>query len=524
MNGASARTLPELLQQTAARCGDATALIDGGNAVSFAGLDDQARRLANGLARLGVVHGDRVAVWLPNRTAWLTVLFALSRLGAIAVCVNTRFRAAEVEDILTRARVRALVYEPGFKGIDFDAILAETGPAALEHVQWTITAGPAATDGHGRVRLDDLFVAGDPGPVTASPGDGAVIFTTSGTTSKPKFVVQSQGSLSRHAEDVAGAFGYRAVGSVLLQALPLCGTFGLAQALAGIAAGCPSVLLTLFDGAEAARAVREHKVTAFNGSDEMFRRLLEAGAPGDLASLAGCGFACFVEPDPLELVEAADKAGLRLFGLYGMSEVQALYAHQPGDLPASERALGGGQLTSAEASARVCDPETGGMLPAGTSGELQLKGPSLFTLYFEDDPATQAAITDDGYMRTGDLGHLLPDGRFVFEARMGDSLRLGGFLVNPGEIDSWLERHDQVAASQTVGIEMDGRLRPVTFVIGAPGSPFEEAALIAHCRQGLAGFKVPARIFAVEGFPTADGPNGTKIQRGQLRAMARERL
>ncbi len=106
---------------------------------------------------------------------------------------------------------------------------------------------------------------------------------------------------------------------------------------------------------------------------------------------------------------------------------------------------------------------------------------------------------------------------------MGDSLRLGGFLVNPAEIDAWILQFPGMAASETVGVETQQGLRAASFII-ANGGPLDDAALIDHCRQGLAKFKVPVALFQVEEFPTTPGPNGEKIQRAKLRDMARKNL
>lgn len=513
-------TLPALAAHMAARCGDRPALIEDGEALTFAGLDALSARLATGLAAHGIGAGDTVAVWLPNTKWWLASLFALARLGALCMCVNTRFRAAEVADIIERSRACALVYAPGFRGIDFDGILVDVPEATRARLALRVACGPCPA---GAVPIDELVQA-EPLPARAvSPDMGIVMFTTSGTTSRPKFVLHDQRSLTVHARDVAAGFSYDEPGSMLLQALPLCGTFGLAQALAALAAGSPSVLLPAFDARAAADLVAAHRITAFNGSDEMFARLLDAAQAGALTSLGPCGFACFAAPRPADFVRDCEVRGLQLHGLYGMSEVQALFARQPMHLGVEERALAGGMPTSPGARVRVCDPDTGAPLGPGASGELHVAGPSRFAEYIGNVEATAAAIGDDGYVRTGDLGHLCEDGRFVFETRMGDSLRLGGFLVNPAEIDAWLQTAPGVAAAQTVAVEIDGRLRPVSFVIaGDDGAAPDEAALIALCRDGLAGFKVPARILAIDAFPTTDSPNGRKIQRGRLRELARD--
>jgi fatty-acyl-CoA synthase len=260
-----------------------------------------------------------------------------------------------------------------------------------------------------------------------------------------------------------------------------------------------------------------------NGSDEMYRRMLEA-APGarPFPTLRRAGFAAF-NSDPAEFVAFGDARGLPLTGLYGMSEVQALFASQSPDAPAAERARGGGTPVSPEARVRVRDPESGRILPDGESGEIEARGPSLMAGYADDPAATAAAFTDDGYLRTGDLGYTAPGG-FVFLARMGDALRLGGYLVNPVEISSHIEMHPAVAACQVVGARTKRGERAVAFVVRRMGAAAGEGALIAHCRAGLASFKCPEAVIFLDAFPVAESANGAKIQRAKLRDWARERL
>jgi fatty-acyl-CoA synthase len=144
--------------------------------------------------------------------------------------------------------------------------------------------------------------------------------------------------------------------------------------------------------------------------------------------------------------------------------------------------------------------------------------------YFENPAATHDAFTGDGFLKTGDLGFTEEGGGFTFLARMGDVLRLGGYLVAPDEIAAFLEDHEGVASAQVVGLDIARGTRAVAFVIPVPGWEFSEAALTAYCARGMAGFKVPARIFEVEEFPATQSANGVKIQRGKLREMAKSRI
>jgi fatty-acyl-CoA synthase len=161
------------------------------------------------------------------------------------------------------------------------------------------------------------------------------------------------------------------------------------------------------------------------------------------------------------------------------------------------------------------------VLPPGRSGELCFRAPSRFAGYLGDEAATQRATTADGFFRSGDLGHLDGDG-FVYEARLGDTLRLGGFLVNPEEIEGFMVTLPGVAGAQVVAARKGAEAVPVAFVTARPGTHLDEAELLAQCRQHIARFKVPARIVVVDAFPTTASPNGIKIQRVRLREMAND--
>lgn len=527
----SADTLTRFIDELAGSAGDAVAIDYEGRAISFAELAEGGRRVAAGLADLGVGAGDRVAVWLPNVPAWLELLFACARLRAIALAVNTRFRASEVEDIVGRSGARLLVLWPGFKDIDFLGILGEIGGAALPALETVVLYGEGEGAGAGdppggrrTVSYGDLAGAAPMEGDGAEPGAGCLIYTTSGTTAKPKFVCHSQAGLVRHARAVAPAFGYDAPDAVLLQALPLCGAFGMSQALAGLAGRRPMVMMRSFGGAQAAALVRDKRVTHMNGSDEMYLRMLEARPePRPFPSLRQCGFAAF-NSDPAELVALGDGRGVPLVGLFGMSEVQALFAVRPADAPASARMRGGGTPVSPQAQIRARDPRTGEVLAHGERGEIELRGPGMMKEYFGNPEATREAFTGDGFLKTGDLGFSEEGGGFTFLARMGDVLRLGGNLVAPDEIAGFLEDHEGVASAQVVGLDSARGTSAVAFVIPAPGAEFSEAVLSAYCAQGMARFKVPARIFAVDEFPVTQSANGIKIQRGKLREMAKSRI
>jgi fatty-acyl-CoA synthase len=350
-----------------------------------------------------------------------------------------------------------------------------------------------------------------------------LLYTTSGTTRGPKLVAHSQNSLARHAHAIGKALKLSPQHS-LLAMLPFCGTFGMTGLLAFFAAGVTVHVLDAFDAAPALRILVDEKITHTFGSDEMFRRILtltDAARPFPHAQVFG--FAAF-QPGWREFAAAGEARGLPLFGLYGSSELQALFAIARPDTPFGERIECGGWPMSPEVRVRVRDPETGELAQPGVSGELEIKAPSRFLCYFRNPQATNEAITADGFFRTGDIGRLRGDGSFIYETRGGDAMRLGGFLVAPGEIEDELKACAGVADAQVVAVEIDGQPRCAAFVISGGDTPPEADRLIARLRDRLAGYKVPARIFLIDAFPVTESANGVKIQRARLRAIAMEKI
>jgi len=508
------------------------ALIDRDRPISATQLADEAARLAAGLKSLGVRRGDRVALWMPDVPAWLATFFACGRLGAIAVSVNTRFRSAELADIVGRSGCRAIVFWPGFRNIDFAGILGQADPAAfgaLTHAIAYDESGAHEDDAtattrvvHGRPVIAYRELLARP-PMTAddgAPDAGCVIFTTSGTTRAPKFVLHDQRTVLRHAHDVARTFGYTAPDACVMITAPLCGVFGFTNAMAALAAPAPLVMRPTFEPGPAVQAMLRHRVTHTHASDELISRMLDVaeGTPA-FPDVRFMGYANFTAAHA-DLPERAQARGLRLVGLYGMSEVHALCALQDPDAPLEQRIVDGGRLVAPEGRVRARDPQTGAILPHGTAGELELSVPSCMVGYFGDPQATRAAFTDDGFLRTGDLGYSVDEHSFVFLARMGDSLRLGGFMVSPAEIEGVLLSHPSVKAAQVVGVDTPAGPRSFAFVIAAGAPDFDEAEAIAHCAARIAKFKVPVRVRTIEAFPVTPGANATKIQKAKLREIA----
>ena len=520
-----AHTLTGLLAAHARSRADAPALIYRDEPVSYAAFERESGQLARGLRDFGVGAGDRVAVWLPNTPAWIVALIACARLGAIAVATNTRFRSAEMADILERTAPKVLFLWPGFRQIDFLSILEDVPARSLRSLAAIVAYAEDGAQAPPQVFREIPVrayreVTSSPllGESAAAPDAGCVLFNTSGTTSAPKFVLHNQRSIVIHAHDVARAFRYLEPETVVLGVLPFCGVYGFVSMTAALAAGAPLVVTSAFNAHETLSAIERYRVTSMNLSGGMLAQVIElARDERAFASVRFCGSGTGAP----QYAAPATAKGLTVTGLYGSSEVQALFSRQNERIALPERAQGGGLSVSTEARVRARNPETGALLPHGEHGMLEIRAPSMLMGYFADEAATAAALTEDGYFKTGDLGYTLPDGRFVYLARMGDTLRLSGFLVSPAQIEEVVTEYSGVAACQVVGIELEQGLRPIAFVVLAPGATFDEGAIIEHSRRRMARYKVPHRAFALERFPMTEGPNGFKVRKETLRELAR---
>ena len=493
-------------------------LIDRGRVLAYGALERESASLARGLREHGVRRGDRVALWLPSIPAWLATFVACARLGAIAVSLNTRFRSAEIADIVSRSGCRALVYWPDFRNIDFRGILDACDPAALRSLGARIAYGE---DG-GASAYHELTALAPLEDDASAPDAPCIIFTTSGTTKAPKFVLHDQRTVLRHARDVARGFDFVATGSRVLVTAPFCGVFGFCNAMGTIAADGPLVMSPTFDATDAAALVRRHGITHFNCTDEMLAQML-AAVPEEtpFPTVRFVGYAAF-NPALADLPTRAAARGVTVVGLYGSSELHALLARRSEHAPLEERSLGGGRLVAAEGEVQAHDPETGERLPHGTPGELVFKVPSRMVGYYGNDAATREATTAHGWFRSGDLGYTTSERDFVFLTRLGDAMRLSGFLVSPAEIEDVLLEHPQVGAAQVVGVDTPTGTRAFAFVIPRNAGMLDEASILAHCAARLAKYKLPVRVHALAEFPVTPGANATKIQRGKLRELARE--
>ena len=529
-------TIPAVLRSTVGLYGDSAALIYDSDAISYATLHKLVLNTSCGLSKLGIKSGDRVAFWIPNTPAYLVLYLACMQLNAIAVAVNTRFRSTEVADIISRSGASSLILWPLFTKVNFLEILSSIEDAAFRRLESIIVYSeeeggvplqnqlPTSLRSKKIVSYQELIDQSGAEIDNSSADAGCNIFTTSGTTRAPKFVLHSQRSISGHAAEVWLNLEPLIKKEAFFHTLPFCGVFGFNHFSAALIGARANVIQSAFDANEAVNLIDLHKVHYISATDDMLLALLDADDRNPaMPSLICCGYGAFNLP-PEEITLRARAKGLKLVGLYGMSEVQALFARQEHTQADEQRYLPGGKLISPRASVRARNPVSREILPHNESGELEFKGPSLLIKYFGNDSATDELITEDGYLKSGDLGYTCSASEFIFQARMGDTLRLGGYLVAPAEIENHLIEHDSVDAAQVVAVRVNDKMRAYAFVIPAKNKVIEQEELGDFCSKGLAKFKVPVIFHMLDKFPTTKSPNGTKIQRAKLREIAEERI
>jgi fatty-acyl-CoA synthase len=509
-------SLWELLTELADADPDAVLAIDAGvGTVSRRELSDRAAALAAELTGTGVGAGDCVAVWLPNWSDALVWQFAAAAVGAHVIGVNTRYNVEEVTHVLDRARPTVVAVAHDFVGLDLAgrlrrAVEASSSPAPSV----AVCAGPSGVspvDVSGYDVGAGAWVPGGRSTVVSGgsfPDELAVAFTTSGSTGLPKLAAHRQSAVASHARADAAAVRI-GPGDVMGCLLPLSGVFGFTTAMAGIAGGAACLLEPVFDERRIVADLASQRVTHLVAGDDMLVRLRSAWqeSRADLSAWRWAGVADFIGKVPELAGWALDEFGTVFTGVYGSSELMALTAVRSYDDEVPRRHSPGGVRVSDAISVRVVD------------GELQFRGPNVVDAYLGTPEAWGTNSTDDGWFRSGDLGSLAPDGSIEFTCRMGDVLRLRGFLVDPAEIERRLLAHPAVQVARVVGVpSADGETRAVAFAVTSG----DTGDLRAWCGETLARFKVPDVVRIVGEMPTTSGTNGTKIRTATLREWARE--
>nr|WP_249786563.1 MULTISPECIES: long-chain fatty acid--CoA ligase [unclassified Bradyrhizobium] len=483
--------LCSLIDRNAAFAPDKTAIAFEGTRLSYAAFAARIERTATALkGELGVGRGDRVAILSLNRPDYLVLLYACARLGAMLVPLNWRLAVAEQLFILGDAGTKVLVLEQAFSGV-----LAELGQTAAG----TSVVGLDFTPPRGTV-FEDLLVRGDgtsrnPHTDLSSP---LLIVYTSGTTGRPKGAVLRQealfwnGVMSQHMHNMTSD-------DHVLTVLPFFHVGGLnIQTTPALQLGATVTVHARFTPDAALAAIEGERPTLTVMVPAILQAVSEhpAWATADLSSLKAVATgSTIVPPHLIERFVARDVPVLQVYGSTETCPI-AVYTRLGGDL---SRAASTG-LAGLCCEAKVID-QAGEELPAGSPGEIAVRGPNVFFEYWGNDAATREAL-QDGWYRTGDIGLCDADGYFWVRDRKKNMIISGGENVYPAEVERVLLEHPDVSECAVIG-RPDPRWDevPVAYVIARSGCRLEADELRAHLQAQLARYKIPREIVFVNDLP-----------------------
>jgi long-chain acyl-CoA synthetase len=498
-------SIATILQESALRHADRTAVVLGDLRLTYAQLWGHSKQYAAVLREKGIGRGDKVALLLPNTPHFPLTYFGALALGAVAVPVHALLKAEEIQYVLEDSGAKALVCAApllgeGAKGAELAGVpvlaVMDGGDATLE-------------------RIDTMALSATPieSIVPTDPEDTAVILYTSGTTGTPKGAEISHLNVTMNV--VASAMHSFDIDSsdVVLGCLPLFHTFGQTCCMnTAFYVGASVVMLPRFDGQQALELLEKEKCTIFMGVPTMYVGLLEAAKSSDIrpklkSALSG-GAAL---PVPI-LEKFAEVFGTEVLEGYGLTETSPVATFNQVGFPPKPGTVGK-QIWGVEVEVAKAEVEESiELLPTGELGEIVVRGHNVFKGYLNKPEATEAAIVD-GWFRTGDLGTKDADGYVSIVDRKKDMVIRGGYNIYPREVEEALLRHPAVAQVAVIGVPDPQYGEEVAAVVvkDPAGGDVTEQELSAWAKERLAAYKYPRRVFFTDAFPL--GPSGKVLKR-----------
>jgi long-chain acyl-CoA synthetase len=474
--------LADLLLAPAAGTPDAVALRHGEATQSYGDLADAAARFAGRLQGEGVAPGERVALPAINEPAFVVAYLGALRAGAVAVPLNPQAPAPERDRELAAVEPAIVLGE--------DDLRAGAGDAAA------VDAMPRADD------------------------DVAVLLFTAGTAGRPKAPMLTHGNLTANIRQVQDHPGLRLrPDDVGLGVLPLFHVFGLNVSLGvALAAGAALVLVEEFHAAPSLHIVTEQKVTVVAGVPAMYAAWLalgDADAPAEAFASVRLAVSGAAALHPRVAAGFRNRFGVAIHEGYGLTEAAPIVTTSALSGSTPREGSIGPPLPGVDV--RLVDVDGTDVL-AGDPGEIWVRGPNVFPGYWGDDDATARALTDDGWLRTGDIAVVDEDGELRLVDRSKDLIIVSGFNVYPAEVEDVLREHPDVAEAAVVGEASDRTGEAVVaHVVPAAGRTPTPDDLIAHCAGSLARYKCPSRLEIVDALPRSFAG---KLLRRELRPEA----
>lgn len=487
--------LPGILRAGAAEHPRHIAYSCAGEQITLGEFDRRVDRAANALTGAGVRSGDRVAILDKNSLEYAELLFAAARMGAVLVPVNYRLAPDEVAYIVNDAKAAALVVGPEFTPV-LDALADR-----LDHTRLTLTIGA------GYAEWRD---AAPDKPVDA-PGEVFVQLYSSGTTGLPKGVMLTHDNF---LAALPGIFDLWDLGphSVLMVAMPMYHIAGCALTVCAIYAGVPGVIVREPDPAVIVAELARHHVTHVFLVPVILLMMQHLPDVGDLSHLRLLLYGASPISDDVPRGAMRLLPATRFMQVYGLTETTGAITFLPPEdhVPDSPRLRSAG-LPGPGVELAIVEPVSGDPLPPGAVGEVACRTAQNMPGYWARD--SSGTLTGDGWLRTGDTGHLDSDGYLFISDRVKDMIISGGENIYPAEVENALMGHPAVADCAVIGVP-DRKWGETPKALVVRDGDLTDADLIAYCRAHLAHYKCPTSVEWLDAIPR--NPTG-KILKRQLR-------
>ncbi len=515
---------------------EALVYADRGQRWTFAQLEAEARLIARGLMACGVERGERVALWATNVPEWVVLQFALAKLGAILVTVNTALRAHEIDYLLRQSESATVITIRGFKDVDYVGVLREIGAVGdtkLPNLKRAIFisrgAGDECPDGlMAYEKLRELAASVSEEELDAREREVGLddvinMQYTSGTTGFPKGVMLSSRNILNNGYWLGLGLGYTPQDRLCL-CVPLFHCFGCVIGVLGAythgACLCP---IEFFDPRKVLETVERERCTSLYGVPTMF--LAEMEDPEfkrfDLSSLRTGVMAGALCPEAL-MRRAIDEMNLgEITIIYGLTEASPGITQTPRDDTIEHRTQTVGVVLP-EMEVKIVDPATRQTLGTNEHGELCVRGYCVMKGYYNNPEATRAAIDDEGWLRTGDQATMDSEGYVRITGRIKDIIIRGGENISPKEIEDLLRQHPSVSDVYVYAVKSEFFGEEVAAAVRLkPDAQATMEELRDFCQGRIARFKIPKYVRFVGEFPmTASG----KIQKFKLREAHEKEL
>lgn len=469
----------------------AIALIYRNENIDFAMLRQRVADLRSGLAANGIERGDRVVVVCGNSDLFVVAYLAILGLGAIAVPLNPASPAPELTRQTNVVSPKAAIV--GRAGVSAWAGLEPDAVADL----MTIVAEPnPALEG---ARLWSDIERSDPVPVVEmNPDDAAVMMFTSGTAGAPKAAILSHKNLLANIEHIEEAPDRISSGDIVYGVLPLFHIFGLNVQLAvSLRFGATLLLVQRFDPMTALDSIQQRKVTVIPGAPAMWTAFSQMeDVPADAFATVRLAYSGASKLSTRVAADLLERFGLAIGEGYGLTEASPVVTSSAG-IP---HRIGSCGKAVAGVEVAIVDPERQ-VVPVGDTGEVIVRGDNVFSGYLDHPEATERVLTDDGWLKTGDIGFCDEDGYLYLVDRAKDLIIVSGFNVFPAEVEETLNGHPAVAESAVIGVPHPHTGEAVRAYVVAADSNVDEETLIEYCQDHLARYKTPSKVMFVEALP-----------------------